>query len=391
MKRTISAILVLTLLAALLCGCSGSEVRNYTDPTEAPAEETDDPAEVTEAPAEDNDIPDYTYAYEKYDPDTVVMTIDGEPVYWDEYFYWMMDAMYLVAYYYDYVTDWNAACAFDSSMTYDEYIGQYANSTVKMYHSMENKAKELGITMTDENNAYIDELWQEDVENVGSEEDLIERIKQVYLTKDLYYYINTISVLADSTFNELYGETGEKLSEEDIINYGEDSGYIRVKHILFKTTDDEGNALTDEEVAEKKKNAEEVLAQLASAGSSEELETLFDQFMNEYSEDTGLTVYPDGYCFTAGDMVEEFMTASASLGEYELSELVSSEFGYHIILRLPLRTADVPINDGTNDLRYLAASDMFNANVESWAEEAEVVWAEGFEDITPAKIFAVSE
>ena len=391
MKRTISAILTLTLLAALLCGCSGSEVRNYTEPTEAPAEETDDPAEVTEAPAEDDSIPDYTYAYEKYDPDTVVMTIDGEPVYWGEYFYWMMDAMYLVAYYYDYVTDWNAACAFDSSMTYDEYIGQYANSTVKMYHSMENKAKKLGITMTDENNAYLDELWQQDIENVGSEEDLIERIKQVYLTKDLYYYINTISVLADSTFNELYGEAGEKLSEEDNINYGEDSGYIRVKHILFKTTDDEGNTLTDEEVAAKKKDAEEVLAQLASAGSSEELETLFDQFMNEYSEDTGLTVYPDGYCFTTGDMVEEFMTASAALGEYELSELVSSEFGYHIILRLPLRTADVPINDGTNDLRYLAASDMFNSNVESWAEEAEVVWAEGFEDVTPAKIFAVSE
>lgn len=389
MKKTLSVILVLSLLAAVLCGCTSSEVRTYTEPTEDPGETTDTPTDTADTSESDGyEIPDYTYAYEKFEPDAVVMTVDGVPVYWDEYFYWMMDAMYLVAYYDDYVTDWDASCLFDTSMTYDEYIKEYTDSTVKMYHSMENKANELGITLTDEDTAYIDSLWQSDIDSTGSEEELIEQIKQIFLNKELYYYINRVSVLADSTFTELYGSSGEKLDDEEILGYGEDNGYLRVKHILFKTTDDEGNTLSDEEVAAKKQTAEEVLAQLKEAGDSETLEALFDELMNEYSEDTGLTVYPDGYCFTNGDMVEEFLTASAALEEYEVSELVTSSFGYHIILRLPLRAEDVPINDGTNNLRFLAASSMFNSNIDNWSDETTIVWSEEFENLTPAQIFA---
>lgn len=392
MKRILSIILAICLVSAVFCGCTGSEVRNYTDPTDAPQDDVSpSPSASPDGQTDESGIPDYTYAYEKFAPDAVVMTVDGVDVHWDEYFYWMMDAMYLVAYYYDYITDWDAACPFDSSMTYDDYVKQYADNTVQMYHSMANKAAELGITLTDENNAYLDELWNGDVEAVGSEEELIEQLKSAYLTKDLYYFINTISVLADSTFTELYGENGDKLTEEEIADYGNDSGYLRVKHILFKTVDDESNALSDDEIAAKKQLAEETLEQLRAAGSSGELEELFDQLMNENSEDNGLAAYPDGYCFTGGDMVAEFMTASAALGEYELSEIVTSEFGYHIILRLPLRDVDVPINDGVNSLRYLAATDMFNANVESWAAESSIVWADEFKDLVPSVIFSVSE
>lgn len=392
MKRIISLILALCLLSALFCGCTGSEVREYTDPTDAPEDSASPaPADDEGGEADEDTTPAYQFAYEKFAPDTVVMTVDGADVHWDEFFYWMMDAMYLVAYYYGDITDWSEACPFDSSMTYDDYVWQYAYNTVQMYHSMANKAAELGITLTDENNAYLDELWNGDVEAVGSEEELIEQLKSAYLTKDLYYFINTISVLADSTFTELYGENGDKLTEEEIADYGEDNGYLRVKHILFKTVDDESNALSDDEIAAKKQLAEETLEQLRAAGSSGELEELFDQLMNENSEDNGLAAYPDGYCFTGGDMVAEFMTASAALGEYELSEIVTSEFGYHIILRLPLRDVDVPINDGVNSLRYLAATDMFNANVESWAAESSIVWADEFKDLAPSAIFSVSE
>ncbi len=390
MKRIILTALVFSLLISALAGCTGSQVRTYTDPTATPsAEAADDTSQETATPdAQAEETPDYDYAYEKYEPDTVVMTVDGQPVYWEEYFYWLTDAMYLVEYYYGTITDWDAACEFVTTMTYAEYVKEYADGTARMYHSMENKAEELGITLTDEDNEYIDSLWQSDIDSVGSEEELIEQIETVYLTKDLYYYINTVSVLADAAFTELYGETGEKLDDEEVISYAEDSGYMRAKHILFMTVDEEGNALPDEEIEAQEQAAQEVLAQLRQAQENgEDTETLFDELMNEYSEDTGLTAYPDGYCFICGDMVEEFSTAAEALGEYEISDVVTSDYGYHIILRLPLRADDIPINDGTNSLRILAASDMFNASVSNWSEEAELVWSEGFEELTPADIF----
>lgn len=65
--------------------------------------------------------------------------------------------------------------------------------------------------------------------------------------------------------------------------------------------------------------------------------------MNANSEDTGLAANPDGYAFTTGEMVQEFEDATRALEPGQISGLVESSYGYHIILRLeptcaPVRT-----------------------------------------------------
>lgn len=54
----------------------------------------------------------------------------------------------------------------------------------------------------------------------------------------------------------------------------------QVKHILFKTVDDNRQPLPAEQVAEKKKQAEDTLAQLQGA---DDLASEFDRLMNELS------------------------------------------------------------------------------------------------------------
>ena len=94
--------------------------------------------------------------------------------------------------------------------------------------------------------------------------------------------------------------------------------------------------LDDATVAEKRKLAEDILAQL---NVSNDPVALFDVLMNQYSEDEGLESNPDGYEATSGQMVEAYEQAALQLEEGEYSGIVESQYGYHIILRLPL-TAD---------------------------------------------------
>ena len=113
-------------------------------------------------------------------------------------------------------------------------------------------------------------------------------------------------------------------------------GYITADHILLATQDAAtGEALSDEEIAAKKALAEE-LAEKLSSYTGEDLSAYFASLADEYSEDPGRASNPAGYTFTTGSMVQEFENAAYALAEGEVSGIVESQFGYHILLRLPL-------------------------------------------------------
>ena len=68
----------------------------------------------------------------------------------------------------------------------------------------------------------------------------------------------------------------------------------------------------------------------------------FDMLVQTYGQDPGMMGNPDGYTFTPGAMVPEFESATRAMNYGEISELVRTDFGYHIIKRLePVPGADV--------------------------------------------------
>ncbi len=62
----------------------------------------------------------------------------------------------------------------------------------------------------------------------------------------------------------------------------------------------------------------------------------FDSLIKEFGQDTGMAENPNGYVFTKGEMVQEFETATFMLNEGEISGIVESGYGFHIIKKLPL-------------------------------------------------------
>ena len=92
---------------------------------------------------------------------------------------------------------------------------------------------------------------------------------------------------------------------------------LAASHILFKTGPD-----TDEEAVRKK--AEAVLA-LAKGGAD------FAELARQHSEDTSAENGGDLGLFGRGQMVPEFEAAAFALQEGQISDLVRSTYGFHII------------------------------------------------------------
>lgn len=82
--------------------------------------------------------------------------------------------------------------------------------------------------------------------------------------------------------------------------------------------------------------AEDLLERLRASDDPAEL---FDQLADQYSDDPGREDNPTGYLYTAGQMVPEFESAVVLLEPGEISDIVQSDYGFHIILRRDLLAA----------------------------------------------------
>jgi peptidyl-prolyl cis-trans isomerase C len=100
---------------------------------------------------------------------------------------------------------------------------------------------------------------------------------------------------------------------------------VRASHILLSTRDSESNKeLSDDQKAAKRKLAQELLKR-ARAGED------FAKLAKQYSEDPGSKDKGGEYQFPRGQMVPEFEAAAFSLKTNEVSEIITTQFGYHII------------------------------------------------------------
>ena len=180
------------------------------------------------------------------------------------------------------------------------------------------EAKKEGVKIPDDRKKEIDEQFQDKEQLKQLEEQGINANQM----KQLYYNDALISAYID--------KKAADANDEDVLNYikaNEENPNLNsyeTSHILFKTTSDSGAALSDEEKANKKSQAEAVL-QRAKSGED------FAALAKELSEDTGTkddggnyTVYMDG------QTDEKYADAVKSMQVGDIV-LVESTYGYHII------------------------------------------------------------
>jgi len=114
---------------------------------------------------------------------------------------------------------------------------------------------------------------------------------------------------------------------------------VHAEHILLMTV----GRKTDAEVAEIKKKAEDILAQ-ANKGAN------FEELAKKYSEDPGSKAKGgDLGWLVQGQTVPEFEKAAFSLNKGEISDLIKTQYGFHIIKVLDKETAHTKTFDEVKD------------------------------------------
>lgn len=313
--------------------------------------------------------------------DTVLLTVDGHGVTAEEYLFWLLNSVLTQMQYGNLADD----AAWDGQIEEKDaraYLKEDALEVAKLYRVVENKAGEMGISLTEDDREDLDQamasMEQQLAIYYGSTmEDWLE---QNCISEEGFRHIQTVAYLNSGMLEALSGEGGELApTDEEMDAVIQEQGLYMAKHILLKTftLDESGGrvAMSDEDKAKVRADIDAILADIRSAADPAKR---FDELMVERSEDEGLESNPDGYFTAKGEMVAPFEEAALALDEGGISDVVESDFGYHIILRLSARTDAV---------RQYCASGKLTQRVEQWMDEAQVKTTEAYDSIDPKEFY----
>lgn len=254
----------------------------------------------------------------------------------------------------------------ESGVTFADSVKEMIEKELVRVTLLSSMADEYNVSLSGDDKTAVDEYIESFKTNVG--EDVMTREG---ITEEAIRGVVEKSTLAGYVYQAMMEKEVVEVSDEEKA----EAECIKVQHILISTTDtvktdEEGNTvdMTDEE-AEAYRNSQKTLAEsvLAKAQNGED----FQELANEYSaENAGFEFSFDknGYDpINYSYMVEPFYTAAWKLGEGEISGLVESDYGYHIIKCISLHDEEATqaaIDVIEDDLQYESVNNKMTQMVE---------------------------
>ncbi len=193
-----------------------------------------------------------------------------------------------------------------------------------------NAAKKKGITITD---TQVDSLLQMQYQRSGGEERFQQMLNQSGVTID-YVKSDIRKNLLINDYLQQLSETDSEITEQQIQDYYNQDNIATVRHILLRT-----QGKNDSAKQELRNKMEDILKE-AKGGAD------FADLANQYSEDPGSKekggLYKD---FERGTMVKPFDEAVFSTPVGEISDIVETAYGYHIIKVLDRKKETKPLEE----------------------------------------------
>lgn len=196
-------------------------------------------------------------------------------------------------------------------VTLEENVKNIALAQIAQIKTMNLMAEKYDVELSDEEEAraenaakaYYETLGEREIELMGVNEKTI---------KALYTELARAEKMYQYTIRDINPEISD-----------DEARTITVQHILIKTYALDGTGKKIEYTEEAKRDAYKEAVEIHSLAEKGED---FDLLIRRYSEDDKAT-----YSFGKGEMGEAFETAAFNLGTDEISDVVETEYGYHII------------------------------------------------------------
>lgn len=313
--------------------------------------------------------------------DTVVFTVNGVAVSAEEYLFWLTQTVNYMDQYSQYLGEAGINWEEDmSGVSMSDYCKNDAMEISKLHALLKLRAQQEGCAFSEEEEAQLSSDLEGMIAELGGQEQYELWLSRNGLSEEGFKLLNMASYNYNNLQDALYGAGAPSAPTDEVMDdYIEKNDILSAKHILLLTVDmtnyDAATgsyaSLSEEEIAAQKAKAEDLLSQLRA---SDDPTALFDQLMNENSEDSGLSSNPNGYVFTAGEMQPEFETATRALEYGQISDLVKTVFGYHIILRQ---------DPDTQDLRDQYVSDQMDALLDALVTDAAVETTAEYDALDP--------
>ncbi|MFI3210364.1 MAG: peptidylprolyl isomerase [Peptostreptococcaceae bacterium] len=220
-------------------------------------------------------------------------------------------------------------------------------------------------TMVDEINEVMEENedYKKSLDEAGIDQEFIIRqeTEKLALTNYETNFIEN-TVITDEDAKTYYDSNKDEFEIDE----------VDASHILISTMDDEGTSFDEEQKEEARAKAQGILDRI-NAGED------FAELAKEFSDDPGSgSLGGELGFFGKGEMVPEFEEASFELQVGEVSELVETYFGYHIIKVNDKNEGIVDFEEVKDELKEMLVQQKLSEEVEELIQNATI---EKYEDV----------
>lgn len=196
-------------------------------------------------------------------------------------------------------------------VTLEENVKETALAKIAQVKAMNLLAQRYKVSLAENEADSVRAAAKEYFASLNSKE--VETLK---VTEDIIYNLYAEYALADKVYNYIIKDINPEISDDE-------ARTITVEHILIKTYTLDGygqkNPFTEKAKAAAYAKAQEI-CEKAKNGEN------FDSLVSAYNEDNkGI------YSFRKGEMESDFEKTAFNLGKDEISDVVETQYGYHII------------------------------------------------------------
>lgn len=235
------------------------------------------------------------------------------------------------------------------ALTRESLLHCYATFALALDHDIDYRSGSVQKAVSDSINKSIEN-------DFGGPDEYLTALSGAYMNNAVYRFAIAEFECEERLFNK-FVEAGTITDDDEAIMSAIMGGeFCHAKQILILNND-------GDDPEENRKLAEMILSRAKA-------ESDFDALVAEYGEDPEMITNPTGYYFTYGELIEEFEEAAFALKIGELSGVVESHLGYHIILRLEPDPSYVIANFDSLSEAYQTS--LFQAEVSKKAETLKI-------------------